>query len=165
MSDIKGFKYGFEEEIAIKRPWLDVYSALHNLKAWPEYLPHVKKIDLIYDDGHYQEFRMHVTSTNGDILSVRSIRKCDQNSKEIQFFQPEPPEYLKHHCGGWRFVEKDGACHVTTYHKWNLKNEIAEDEFPSNEKESTAEQVEKILKNHAKLALSTWKVILEEGIL
>ncbi len=155
------FDYACEETLIIHRPRKEVYLALHNMKCWPEYLPHVKNIDVIYDDGKYQEFLMEVLSEQGDLLKVRSIRKCIQESL-ILFFQPIPPEFLQHHTGGWKLIELDHSnCEVITYHKWNLRDDIAKKKFPSSTGISTQQQVKNLLRNHAKLALETWKNVLE----
>lgn len=138
-----------------------VYSALFTLKDWDKLLPHVKGIEILYDDGQYQEFKMTVESAKGDI-KVRSVRRCEGNT-EIDFFQPEPPVYLKHHSGGWRLQPiSDQRCNVVTFHRWDLDEAVAAKMF-NDAPLGYAEQIENILWGHARFALECWKKILETG--
>ena len=144
-----------EEKIIINRPYQEVYGYLKNMRDWPDYLPHVKKIDVLYDDGEFQEFYMDVLSENNILLNVRSVRKC-VDAESIQFFQPKPPAFLKHHAGGWRFKAIDlKKCEVLTYHQWDL----AEASVVANK----AAEISHILSEHARLALSTWKKVIEQS--
>ena len=147
------FDCEINESITINKKKSIVYQALYNIKEWPKYLPHVTKIDVLYNDGKYQEFMMDVISSeDASILQVRSIRNC--TSSNIDFFQPQPPHFLKHHSGNWKFKEVDkNQTHVVTTHKWNLK-EI-------NKGDVYAQHVKSILRDHACLALKTWKDVLE----
>lgn len=136
-----------------------VYDSIFNMKDWPSKLPHVKKIEVLYDDGMYQEFFMHVASDKG-LIKVRSIRRCTHN-QSILFFQPIPPTFLKHHSGGWKFEPNDKGCLVTTWHQWNINPPEAMSQFPSSHEMSSADKIKQVLLSHAELALSTWKKNLE----
>lgn len=135
------------------------YDAIFNMKNWPNKLPHVKKIEVLYDDGMYQEFLMHVSSDKG-LIKVRSIRRCIKN-ESILFFQPNPPVFLKHHCGGWKFKSSNKGCIVTTWHQWNVNPIEASAQFSPKKEKSSNDQIEQTLLSHAELALSTWKKNLE----
>ncbi|MEW9532348.1 SRPBCC family protein [Microbispora sp. NPDC049125] len=152
------------ETLAIPRPVDRVYDALFRVTDWPRYLPHVEEIDVIYDDGQYQEFWMTVASeTDGSPLRVRSIRNC--RYRRIDFFQPLPPRFLRHHAGFWRFLpDSDGGCLVEVSHLWNLEPVVAAEVYPPTAGESTEQQVEKMLAGHSRLALESWrKVLTAEG--
>jgi acyl carrier protein len=140
----------------------EAYRAIYEMDQWPEKLPHVKRIDTLYNDGVYQEFLMDVLSDTG-MIQVRSIRRCLPN-EEITFFQPKPPKFLKHHCGGWSFQKRDAGCYVKTWHQWNLESQKAQELFPMQESMSTGARVAKLLLSHAELALSTWKSVLEGAL-
>jgi hypothetical protein len=147
--------YKVERELAFK--------ALHCLERWPEFLPHVDKIDVLYDDSRYQEFLMEVQSSTGSLIKVRSVRKCIEPS-EITFFQPKPPIFLKHHCGGWEFIEVgEKLTKVKAWHAWNLLPEGAAKVFPSTDALNTEKQVLNSLMEHAEFALLNWKNVLEQG--
>lgn len=148
-------KHSLEEKIVINRPFEEVYCYLKDVKAWPHYLPHVKNIDLLYDDGQYQEFYMDVLSENGELLKVRSIRRCI-DSDSISFFQPTPPAFLKHHSGHWKFTAiAPNQCEVTTTHQWDLPDQ------PSQH--LTPDHIHRLLSEHARLAITTWKNVLEQS--
>lgn len=157
---LPGFDHRCEARAVILRPRVDVYRALHRLEDWTRHLPHVVGLDVLYDDGRYQEFKMRVASKTG-VLEVRSIRDCDGVSS-IDFFQPEPPPYLLHHAGGWRFSELGDGEHteVLTFHEWRLRDEVARAQLDPS-KGPYEEQVKAILLEHAKAALDNWKRVLE----
>jgi acyl carrier protein len=136
------------------------YRALFELAGWTTHLPHVNAVTVLYDDGTFQEFLMNVASPAGQI-KVRSIRRCSEGL--IEFFQPQPPKFLRHHSGGWRFQAlSDNRCRVATFHRWNLEPEPAKQAFPAAAK-TTEQQVEELLLEHAKVALNTWKDRIEAG--
>jgi hypothetical protein len=154
------FEHRCVQTALIDAPRELVEQSLHAVEAWPRHLPHVLEIDVKYDDGQYQEFIMVVASdTDGKPLRVRSIRNCREH--EIEFFQPEPPPFLRHHGGIWRFEDSDGGCSVTVTHVWNLDEAQAARIYPATEAATTADQVERMLANHSRLALETWTAILE----
>jgi hypothetical protein len=141
----------------IDRPLDVVFEALLDAAAWPKLLPHVKGIDMLYDDREYQEFIMHVASSTG-LLAVRSIRRCVLNST-IDFFQPTPPAFLRHHGGGWIFrALPGGATEVETFHRWNLNHEVAQKTFSGPR--PYGDQVRELLLEHACFALDCWRDLL-----
>ncbi|MBZ4417197.1 phosphopantetheine-binding protein [Myxococcus sp. RHSTA-1-4] len=152
-------EYSCEARAVIQRPRGDVYEALFRLEDWPRHLPHVLGVNVLYDDGRYQEFTMRVASKTSP-LEVRSVRDCD-GAARIDFFQPQPPPYLRHHSGGWRFEERaDGSTEVHTFHRWRLNPGVARELFPHTGV-PVEEQVRDVLLEHARLALSLWKSHLE----
>ena len=158
------FAYRCVEEAVIAADVDTVYGALLRVEAWPAYLPHVLEIDVKYDDGQYQEFLMTVKSdTDGSPLRVRSIRNCTPGV--IEFFQPEPPRFLAHHGGIWRFrAAGENTTHVEVTHVWNLDTPVAIAVFPFDEHGSTEEQVEAMLAGHSRLTLRSWqRVFAQEG--
>ncbi len=162
MSQGKRFDFHCETSTIIERDTEAVYQALFYLEGWSKLLPHVKAVNVLYDDGRYQEFTMTVTSeTDAGTLKVRSVRLCDQVNRQIGFFQPEPPPFLKHHAGGWKFFPLgESKCEVLTFHNWNLNHEVAACTF-QNAGGKYEERVSNLLLSHAKFALENWKRILE----
>ena len=149
------------EELVINAPLGIVYGCLHDVREWPRLLPHVEAIEVIYDDNRYQEFYMTVCTADGGQVRVRSIRKCSE--AEITFFQPDPPKFLSRHSGAWTFTEGSwNRCLVRTRHEWKLNDE-ARRLYPPKDGLSPAARVESLLREHARLALTSWKSIIEEG--
>jgi aromatase len=145
----------------IAAPAEAVVARLYAVADWPTFLPHVLDIDVRYDDGQYQEFIMVVASeTGGEPLRVRSIRNC--RAREIEFFQPEPPVFLRNHGGRWTFLESGTGCLVEVTHVWNLKDDVATAQFPATPDASTEQQVASLLAGHSRLTLGAWKRVLEE---
>ncbi len=159
MDHAPGFADRCVQTITIDAPLDVVYAALFDVAAWPQHLPHVHAIDLSYDDGQYQEFRMSVASGNEQMLHVRSIRNCRPGV--IEFFQPEPPPYLLNHGGVWRFTATSTtSTRVEVTHVWNLGDRLTEF-FPERAGSSGADQVRDVLAHHSNLALTRWKSVLE----
>lgn len=136
------------------------YQVVFDVADWPNQLPHVQCIDVLYNDGQYQEFLMTVRSdTSGSPLTVRSVRNC--RAGIIEFFQPEPPPFLAHHGGIWRFRQlPTGDTDVEVAHVWNLEPEVAADTFPASASCTTEAQVSAMLAGHSRLTLSSWQRVL-----
>lgn len=164
VADAAGFAYRCQETVAIASNAETVRRALHDVAAWPRVLPHVLEIEVRYDDGQYQEFYMTVDS-EGRALRVRSIRNCRNNL--IEFFQPEPPAFLRHHAGCWRIrplgqdATGQDVTEVSAVHVWNLEPNVAAEVYPPTAQHSTTERVIAVLAGHSRLALSTWRRVLE----
>jgi len=92
------------ESIRIARPAVEVYGAFAAFSSWPRVLPHVRAVELVYDDGRHQELSITV-ERQGRRELVREVRLLYPQSR-IEFFQPEPPE-LRQLRGEWSF-EPDG---------------------------------------------------------
>ena len=160
MRESNGFEFYCNADIIIGCDVKAAYEAPFRLEGWTELLPHVRAIEVLYDDGRYQEFLMTVDSDPGQI-KVRSVRNCNREKLHIDFFQPEPPKFLKHHAGGWNFIKADkNTCKVTTYHQWNLKENVAAEIF-KNAEQGYQERVKEVLLEHAQFALQNRKRILE----
>jgi hypothetical protein len=151
------------ESIVVRTSRARAFAALHRVEDWPARLPHVLAIDVLYDDGQYQEFLMDVRSDGGPIR-VRSVRNCRLDTFQIEFFQPDPPAFLRHHAGGWQFYATGpDRCMIVAYHMWNLEPDVAAARFPPTDGRSTEQEVESLLRNHSLLALQSWQKILEEA--
>jgi polyketide cyclase/dehydrase/lipid transport protein len=161
------FDHSWRETRIIDRPVDRVYEALLQVAEWPLLLPHVQQIDVTYDDGQYQEFWMTVASqSGGPSVRVRSIRNC--RFPQIEYFQPEPPRFLRHHAGIWRLAPhgdsaEPPACRVEVIHLWNLEPGTAAEMYPTDDGRSTAQRVEEVLASHARLTLSSWQSALSHG--
>lgn len=136
------------------------YEALFDLTRWEELLPHILRLDIGYDDGQYQEFWMTVKAeSDGSPLTVRSVRNCTPGA--IEFFQPEPPPFLLHHGGIWRFAALgEETTQVTITHVWNVHPERAAGIFPPDGESSTEDRIAATLAGHSRITLQTWQTIL-----
>ncbi len=124
-------------------------------------MDHIKKFEVRYNDGQYQEFLMNV-DTGKNQVSVRSIRRLEDN--RIDFFQPEPPKYLEHHTGSWIIKGMgNNQTHITLIHRWDLKLDRMEEIFGTNDKNRVASIVNDQLHEHAITTLNQWKKIMENG--
>jgi acyl carrier protein len=160
-SKLPGFDDSSLEEVVIAAASESVYSALHEVDAWPQRLPHVRSISKRYDDGVYQEFDMSVAAADDSVISVHSIRRCGPGA--IRFFQPVPPRFMQHHCGDWILHPLDGrTTHVLTRHQWRLSPDAAE-HFPADADVSTGDRVRSWISDHSRFALQCWKADLEGG--
>jgi hypothetical protein len=152
--------YGLAEDVVIESTCEQVYRALFDFESWPRKLPHVRGVLKRYDDGVFQEFDMDVKGANRSVLPVRSVRRCEPGT--IQFFQPVPPKFMRHHCGGWILHPlTDRLTHVLTWHQWRL-SDAAGEAFPEQPGNSVAEQIQRWVADHARYALRCWKSCLEE---
>jgi ribosome-associated toxin RatA of RatAB toxin-antitoxin module len=158
----EGFEFYCEANIIIECPTEVVYQAMVDMKTWPKLLPHVKAVNVLYNDGRYQEFTMIVDSgTKAGDLTVRSVRLCDQLNLQIDLFQADPPPFLKHHVGGWKFIPLNKTkCEVLLFHEWNLNHKVAEDIFQKADK-TYQEALSVLMEGHVKDVMKNWKRVLE----
>jgi hypothetical protein len=81
---------------------------------WKELPPHVEDIEVLYDDGVFQEFWMTVRAVDTGVIKVRSVRKCEE--ERIRFFQPAPPAFLKEHRGEWTWKPSGQGGNISGHH-------------------------------------------------
>jgi hypothetical protein len=150
------FTHRIVQAVPIAAPLPDVVRRLQDIRDWPRHLRHVLEVDVHYDDGRYQEFVVVAApEAGGEPQRIRSIRNC--HAREIEFFQPEPPAFLDHHGGRWRFREESGGCRVEVALVWNLCEDVAARTFPPTATATTAEQVARLLARHGRLTLDAWQ--------
>lgn len=150
------------DTISIKTSISNMTEAIWDLGGWEEKLPHIKKIEILYDDNYNQEFYMTVqTDENKEAVKVRSIRRLI-NLHEIEFFQPQPPKYLLHHAGKWSFQSiNNEQTEVILEHKWNVNKDTLVLLYPNLSYEQACEKIDYELFEHAQASLKLWKEVLE----
>ncbi len=80
--------------IAHKRIW--------DISSWASFWNPLQKIEILYDDGLHQDFKMLV-DWQGRNSWVRTIRFCNPNL-DVAFFSPQPPPPTSIHQGLWQFA-------------------------------------------------------------
>jgi acyl carrier protein len=156
------FDYRRTDTVILPTTASNFSDALWKLEHWEELLPHIKKIEVLYDDGANQEFYMTV-DTDGNPVKVRSIRRLRENV--IEFFQPVPPKYLKHHGGCWILKQlENGMTKGTLVHNWNISEEGAKEFFPNVPLEQLPKAIEDKLFEHAQASLRLWKNIFSKEV-
>lgn len=158
----EGFESYCKASVIIERSTEVVYQAMVDMENWPKLLPHIKAVNVLYNDGRYQEFTMTVDSeTEAGDLTVRSVRRCDQLNLQIDLFQAEPPPFLKHHAGGWEFIPlNETKCEVILFHTWNLNHRVAKQIFQETGK-NYQEVLSGLMEDHVKDVMKNWKLVLE----
>ncbi|PTU86835.1 hypothetical protein BUZ62_06680 [Staphylococcus pasteuri] len=163
MSNKSNYSYSRQDSIQINTSAEKMINSIWNLDEWEEKLEHIKKIEILYDDGYNQEFLMGVkTENNSETVNVRSIRRKN-NDNSIEFFQPEPPVYLLHHAGKWSFTPIDNnTVEVLLEHNWNLDSNNVKSLYPNLDFNTIEKNIENDLFEHAQASLNLWKNILEK---
>jgi aromatase len=140
----------FQAEEIVPRPIALVYAALWDIKNWPTLLPHCKAIDLLYNDGIYQEFIMQITTPEYS-ESMRSIRYTPHKRK-ICYFQPKPPPALSMHRGEWLLEPLGNSTRITSCHEISLNPEGIKKHWPDI---PLADALERVKTNIKKNSLKT----------
>jgi|SRR4051812_4588956 hypothetical protein len=104
-----------EFSIEIGAPLARVLREFWELADWPSVAPHVKAIDMHYEDAAVQVLTMHV-ATGQRQDSFKSVRI--RQPEAIFFFQPQPPPALRRHYGWWRLSAAGGAATRVTSEHW-----------------------------------------------
>jgi hypothetical protein len=93
----------FEFAIQIKTDLAAVNKAFWDLEDWTKIAPHVREIEMLYEDENVQVLIMHVVTKNHHD-KFKSVRYRRGNT--IYYFQPMPPPTLNVHRGFWRFAKE-----------------------------------------------------------
>lgn len=99
-----------EEQIQIKAPIANVFETFAKLECWPDVLPDTLGVEVLYDDGKHQEFKMTVSRPNGP-ETIRGVRFLVP-LRTIELFQPVPPPGFRKMCGVWNFDQDGGGTTV-----------------------------------------------------
>jgi len=124
---------------------------------WPDILPHVIEVRTLYQDISVQEFYMVIEGI--EVIEVRTVRHKVSDT-QINFYQPEPPEFLLKHAGIWTFEETAKGTKVTLCHKSEPKYEVFQDKSVGEVNEQTCEW----LSQHGSQTLTSWKKSIEANI-
>lgn len=109
----ENWRHVFEESLVIRQPAAVILSLLQDAGSWPWLLPHCTDVQMIYDDGTYQEFIM-VVQVGDQEERIRSIRVLSED--RIEYFQPAPPPALREHRGRWTLTEGAEGVEVVSWH-------------------------------------------------
>ena len=103
----------FRFTVAVDAPVGKVLDAFWRLEDWPAVAPHVRSIEMHFDDDEIQILTMHV-ETRGHRDAFRTVRVRQGSS--IFFFQPRPPALLRRHWGWWHVVGVEMGANVESEH-------------------------------------------------
>ncbi|WNG34354.1 hypothetical protein F0U61_12470 [Archangium violaceum] len=109
----------FEEQLVIAAEPEAIFELLKRADEWPRLLPHCHSVEMVYDDGHQQEFIMTVSTQAGQ-ERIRTVRHCNPYSC-VSYFQSEPPPLIQIHTGEWLLEPVSGGVRVTSRHLVELK--------------------------------------------
>lgn len=139
IDEMKSFAF----EVRFETTPEEVVEAFWGLEDWPQIAPHVRGIDMHWEDETVQVLTMRV-ETRGRLDSFRSVRIRQGDS--IFFFQPRPPALLRRHWGWWH-VEADGSGTKVISEHW-IEPVIGEAERflgSIGEKPASSQEVEQML--------------------
>jgi aromatase len=112
----------FDFDVKICADLETVRGEFWSLRSWPEIAPHVRKIDMHFDDGQVQVLTMTV-DTRGQIDAFKTVRVRRGNA--IHYIQPAPPPTLRSHEGSWLFKPAPDGTIVTSQHRIDVCLDIA----------------------------------------
>lgn len=156
---IDGLSLIFSDAMFIKAPVPYVFSRLKQVEKWPDILPHCQAIDMLYDDGVYQEFMMTIVTPRKN-ETMRSVRICRENYR-IDYFQPNPPEILKKHTGYWTVEKEKNGTKITAYHRVEINPHAINDSFGAI---SSQEALNKVKEAIQKNSVATMHAIAGENV-
>jgi hypothetical protein len=133
----------FDFDVAFAAPASRVFDAFWELADWTTVAPHVKAIELHYQDPDVQVLTMRV-ETRGRLDGFRSVRVRQGDS--IFFVQPRPPALLRRHWGWWHVRGNGAAASVRSEH-WIEPEPAAAARFlrETGDAPASAEEVERQL--------------------
>ncbi|MCD9141285.1 aromatase/cyclase [Streptomyces albireticuli] len=99
--------FSFTDRLELSGAAADAYAFVDRADAWPERLPHVRRVRLREDPPGVQDMEMDTVTADGSAHTTRSVRLCFPDSS-IVYKQLVPPALLFGHSGAWEFTP-DGA--------------------------------------------------------
>lgn len=115
--------FTFTDTVRIQAPAEAVYDFVARADAWPEHLPHVRRVTLREDDPGIQDLEMETATADGSAHVTRSYRVCEDTSW-IAYKQVVLPELFLGHSGTWTFHdEPDGSSTAHARHTVLLATE------------------------------------------
>ncbi|MPQ97201.1 cyclase [Modestobacter sp. I12A-02628] len=92
--------FGFTDSLDLTTAPDDAYAFLERSDRWPQWLPHVHRVDLREQPGGVQEMEMETVTRDGGRHVTRSIRLCTP-PRLIVYKQLVRPRLLLGHSGSW----------------------------------------------------------------
>jgi len=112
----------------IQAPLTIVHHYVWDIESWTSFWNPIQKIEIAYDDGMHQDFKMLVNWQSNNHW-VRTVRLCNAN-KDISFFSPQPPPPTTIHQGLWQFSAlTNTVTELTAMRHFELP--LTEDEEPA----------------------------------
>lgn len=106
----------FEETLRIKGPAELVHSFIYDVASWPEHLVHVRRVDLNEPQVGVQKVSMALTTADGTVQNITSVRLCFPHAGLIVYKETTPRKLLAAHCGEWSVLSDDNGVTVTSQH-------------------------------------------------
>jgi ribosome-associated toxin RatA of RatAB toxin-antitoxin module len=142
------------DSITIAAPAEYVYDLVYGEEPRPNFLPHIAKVDILYSDDVVQEFAFETKRADGSVARIRTVSRCMKN--EIEFFQPQPPDFMNGYFVVWSFKPiLNHTCRLTIENWWSLSNKAFE-KFPEKDGTGTAEQIHQHILGYTRKALRYW---------
>ncbi|WP_199442838.1 aromatase/cyclase [Umezawaea beigongshangensis] len=107
--------FSFEDTVRSPGSAADAYEFVQRADAWPDRLPHVRRVDLREDVPGVQHVEMDTVTGDGAAHTTRSVRLCFEPSL-IVYKQLVPPAILRGHSGSWAFEDTPDGVVVTARH-------------------------------------------------
>ncbi len=133
----------FEEQLVIAARPEAIFELLKRADEWPRLLPHCHSVEMVYDDGHNQEFIMTVSTQAGQ-ERIRTVRHCNPSSC-VSYFQSEPPPLIRIHTGEWLLEPVSGGVRVTSRHLVELKPDKVKQFWGELSAQEALDRVEKAI--------------------
>lgn len=107
--------FSFSDVVRLPGAAADAYAFVHRSDAWPDRLPHVRRVVLREDEPGVQHMEMDTVTGDGSAHTTESVRLCFAPSS-IVYKQLVPPKLLFGHSGSWTFEDAADGAVVTARH-------------------------------------------------
>jgi len=107
--------FSFEDAVQLPGAAADAYEFVNRSDAWPDRLPHVRRVILREDEPGIQHMEMDTVTADGSAHTTKSVRLCFE-PELIVYKQRLPPKLLLGHSGSWTFEDSAEGAVVTARH-------------------------------------------------
>jgi len=157
--------FSFSDAEMIRGSASATFDFVRRADAWPLWLPHVSRAELIEDPGGVQRLTTDTLAPDGSSQTTHSVRLCFPQRREIVYKELDAPGALMAaHTGRWQFEEGDGTVFARCWHTVTLDADGIRQEFGADASVADVRAtLRRTLGAESQLTLSRARLFVERG--
>lgn len=139
----------------------EVFECFWRPELWPKITPHVKRIEMIHEEGNRQHFIMEVQAEGRNyVMETERVAVAPQS---ITYQQSKPPVFLRTHSGEWRFEQQGPDTRISLVHQVDIDDQKAIAVLEVQSVEAAHEKIRTNLRKNGRTTITAVKTLVESG--
>lgn len=97
-----------------------MFELIRRVDTWPNWVPHVRRVELVEEPGGVQHVDMEARSADGSTRVTSWTRLCFPDCRAIVAKQVRPAGLVTTHTALWEFEEDEGGAFTRAWHTVTL---------------------------------------------